>query len=266
MFKITRINVWLYGILNNYIFKYYDLLLNPIVRNQLKKPTEIPIIIINFNQLFYLKKLIDFLLDKNFENIVIIDNNSSYPPLLEYYDLIKTKVTVEIMPQNYGHMVFFENKDLKEKYGRGFYVVTDADILPNNNLPEDFMKHMISHLIKNWSIVTKTGFSLVIDDIPDENVLKEKVLTWESEFWKHKVKENVFEASIDTTFAIYKPNYPTRYDNIHFFIAHRFAGNYIARHGGWYIDQQNLTTEQEYYACTASASSSWLQNEKNIIN
>lgn len=44
------------------------------------------IIINNRNRLEYLEMLINSLEKKRYFNIFIIDNNSPYPPLLEFYD------------------------------------------------------------------------------------------------------------------------------------------------------------------------------------
>lgn len=264
MGAFTKINIWLFDILNNFIYKYYDLYLNRHVQKQIKNFCEIPVIIINYNQLFYLRKLIVFLEERNFKNIIIVDNNSSYQPLLDYYEEIKTRITIEVMSENFGHLVYFENSELQRKYGKGFYIVTDADIVPNPSLPADFLECLFSHLKENWKNITKTGFALKIDDIPDQNVYKNKVLNWEAKFWQDKVAENIYSAPIDTTFALYKPSYPRRYNNIHFFLGHRFGGAFTAKHGGWYINQSKLTDEQDYYAKTASSASSWLQEDKNI--
>lgn len=265
MKKFKKIKGWLYYKIKNLTQKIYDLYFNPIVRTQLKDSKEVPIIIINFNQLFYLKQLVDFLIHRGFKNIVIVDNNSSYPPLLEYYKEIESIVKIESMDHNYGHMVFFENKELLNKYAKGFYVVTDADIVPNQNLPDNFLKKLISHLIKNWNIITKVGFALSIDDIPDVNTQKEKILKWEKEFWRKKIDENIYDAFIDTTFALYKPGYPVRYDDNMFYKAHRLAGDYTAKHGGWYINQNELNKEQEFYINSASKSSSWLNKNHDKI-
>jgi len=93
---------------------------SPLLKEQFRDPQSIPVIIINYNQLNDLKKLLAFLFSRRFRNIVIIDNHSDYLPLLEYYREIEGRVTVERMPENYGHMVFFENRELQEKYGKGF--------------------------------------------------------------------------------------------------------------------------------------------------
>lgn len=264
MLKLTNVNIWLYDILNNFVYKTYDLYFNRIVQKQLRDLKNIPVVIINFNQFFYLKKLINFLLDRNFTNIVIIDNKSTYSPLLRYYEEIESKVKVELMKENYGHLVFFENKELQKKYGKGFYIISDADVVPNENVPEDFLEQFFLHLRKHWRTITKVGFALRIDDIPEQNQLKKKILDWEEKFWKNKVEENIYDAPLDTTFALYKPGYPQKYNQIQCFSAHRFAGDFTGKHGGWYIDQNNLTEEQYFYINSASTSSSWLQDEKNV--
>lgn len=246
-------------IINHIYFIYYLLLIktNKLLINQRNNPLSIPIIIINFNQLFYLKQLINFLINRGFENIVIIDNKSTYPPLLEYYKTMKSKVKIEYMIDNYGHKVFFENKDLHKRYGRGYYVLTDADIVPNNNLPIDFMYKLLEYLDKYFKRVTKVGFALEINDLPSSYLLKEKVIKWEKRFWNNPIEENLYLNWIDTTFALYKPNYPIFFKNINYLDGIRVGGNFISKHGGWYIDNQNLSKEQKYYFDTVNSSSSW---------
>lgn len=236
---------------------------NPLIRSQMKNPKSIPIVIINFNQLFYLKKLVDFLVTRNFINIVIVDNLSTYPPLLEYYKNLPPTVILERMKENYGHLVFFENTELQEKYGKGFYVVTDADIVPNENLPEDFIGELINLLKKNFCSINKVGFALDLKSIPDYYQKKQNVLQWEKVFWQNRVQaqDKAFHAFIDTTFALYKPSYPSMNSEVEFFYAIRLAGDYTALHGGWYIDYKNLTDEQKYYQQTAGNSSSWNLNQ-----
>jgi len=56
-------------------FSFYNPIFNTIIKEQNEDFKKIPIIIINFNQLEYLSKLIAFLIKYNYRNIVIIDNN-----------------------------------------------------------------------------------------------------------------------------------------------------------------------------------------------
>ncbi len=246
----------------------YILAFDKRVRAQRKSPLTIPVIIINFNQLANLKELVSFLLARKFENIVIIDNNSTYPPLLDYYESIKGTVTVEIMPKNYGHMVFFEDKRLQEKYGRGYYIVTDPDILPHPELPFDFMEIMLKKMDKYHFGIQKVGFALEIDTIPDHFPLKEKVLNWERQYWTNELEKDVFHADIDTTFALYKPKYPSKFNTKtrRFYEAIRLGGNFTSKHMGWYLNPKDLSDEQRYYMQTSSESASWKFDEDGNLD
>ncbi|MDR3058175.1 MAG: glycosyltransferase [Prevotella sp.] len=235
-------------------------LINKTVRNQKKDPLTIPVIIINYNRLSDLKTLINFLLERKHKNIVIVDNASTYPPLLEYYNEMEKIVTIERMEDNYGHLVFWKNENLYNKYAKGYHIITDADIIPNKNLPKDYIKQLIDILDKNRD-VTKVGFALKIDDIPDYFQQKLKVLDWEKKHWENPMGNDLYRNELDTTFAIYPPHYT--YDLLNFYFAIRVAGDFIAQHNGWYIDNQNLTEEEEYYFKTASDSNSWKIDIKN---
>lgn len=262
MFSIL---LWLIRRLKNFQAEfhiYYFRLFTRIGLSQLIDYKSIPIIIISFNQLFYLKKLIDFLKKNNYLNIVIIDNNSTYKPLLDYFETIESTVTLHRLNENLGHLVFWKNKMLFEMYSKGYYVVTDADIVPVSECPVDFVLHFKKTLNKNFHL-TKVGFSLKIDDIPETNPNKQKVMDWEGQFWLNKNKEGNYIASIDTTFALYKPNYV--FNEFDFYNAFRTESPYQASHGGWYLDFENLTEEQAYYFATCNDSSSWRISEKGIV-
>ena len=47
--------------------------------------SSIPIIINNYNRYSAFIKLVDWLSSAGFVNIIVLDNQSTYPPLLEYY-------------------------------------------------------------------------------------------------------------------------------------------------------------------------------------
>jgi GT2 family glycosyltransferase len=235
-------------------FNFYNPIFNLTVKQQNKDFKKIPIIIINYNQLEYLQKLIDFLVTNDYSNIVIIDNNSTYKPLLKYYETINDFVKVIKMKTNQGHRVFWKNKALYSLYGKGYYVITDSDIEPDRNCPSDFILQFKKVLDQNNKVI-KVGFSLKIDDIPDTNKHKEKIVNWEQQFWEQQDEKGNHISVIDTTFALYRPINQFKID--FFYNAIRTKYPYIARHGGWYIDYENLTEEQNYYMKTANESSSW---------
>lgn len=243
----------------NWIIK----LTNKTVRSQLKDPLSIPIIIISYNRLSDLEKLVSFLIERKHKNIVIIDNNSTYPPLLEYYETIKDRITIERMDKNMGHLVFWLNQELFDKYSAGYYIVTDSDIIPNNALPDDYISQMINILDKNKNI-TKVGLALRIDDIPDYFGEKQKVIDWEKQFWQKQVEENLYEAHTDTTFALYAPRYKYLYET--FYSAIRIGGNFTSKHGGWYVDSNNQTEEELFYYQSSNESNSWKLNKNGNLD
>lgn len=245
------------------LLKYRRLVkLQTLIKEQRVNPLSIPVIIINFNQLFYLRQLVNFLIKRNFSNILIVDNNSDFQPLLEYYEEMKDIITVEYMDQNYGHMVFFTQKWLQEKYGRGYFFLTDADIVPNPELPENFARKMLEYLDQYFMRITKVGFALKISDIPEFYPPKRKVLKWEKQFWKMEVEPNVYKASTDTTFALYKPQYPKNFNDVKFLRSIRLAGKFTAKHGGWYVDPNKYSEENLHYIKSVSMSSTWKLDAK----
>ncbi|WP_088162999.1 glycosyltransferase family A protein [Sphingobacterium sp. G1-14] len=249
--------------LSHFLLYKYLIFFNTEVKKQRKNSKSIPILIINYNQLENLKYLVSFLLKRGFKNIIIIDNKSTYAPLLEYYNEIRGTVTVEMMSDNLGHMVFFENKQLQEKYGQGYYCITDADIRPNDNLPDNFLDTLIRTLDRYQFSVLKTGFALDLESIPEYYPFREKVIKWEQQFWEHQLDTNIYKAGIDTTFALYKPKYPINFKvkPIRFYEGIRIAGDFTSKHMGWYLNPKNLTEEQLFYMRTSSSSSSWKFDE-----
>ncbi|WP_417939631.1 glycosyltransferase family 2 protein [Flavobacterium sp. RS13.1] len=209
-----------------------------------------------------MKKLIEFLTKHDYTNIVIIDNHSTFPPLLNYFNEIEKNVTIHKLDKNFGHLVFWKQRELFDKYSKGYHVVTDPDINPIEECPGDFLKVFKKKLDQNYNF-TKVGFSLKIDDIPETNINKFKIINWESKFYQKKDKTNNFIADIDTTFALYRPKY--EYNNKSFYKAIRMRYPYTARHGGWYLDNNNLTKEQRFYFESCNDSSSWRINENGEI-
>jgi hypothetical protein len=214
---------------------------------------EIPVIINNFNRLTYLRNLIVWLEKAGMNNIYIIDNLSTYPPLLEFYQ--KTKYTVFRLDKNLGHDALWKTH-LQMLFCKNYYIYTDPDILPLNECPVDFINHFYKILEDNPHY-DKVGFGLKIDDLPDFYEHKFKVIEWESQYWTNKIGVNLYHANIDTTFALYRPNtYDQRWDK-----AIRTDFPYLARHLPWYLDKNNLNEEESYYRNNASGVSSWNESK-----
>jgi hypothetical protein len=213
---------------------------------------EIPVVINNFNRLSSLRQLTKFLEDCGFKNIIILDNNSTYPPLLEYYERSNNKVIR--CGHNYGHLALWKS-GLYDQIKWNYFVYTDSDVLPIDECPKNFIEHFKSILDKEWRL-DKVGFGIKIDDLPDSFSLKNEVVEYESNYWKKEVMPNVYEAPIDTTFALYKPLTNLKSGHSHTLKSFRIGSPYLIRHLPWYVDSECLSDEEKYYMQTSNKSSS----------
>lgn len=214
-------------------------------------PCETPIIINNFNRLTFLRELIERLEKCGYKNIYIIDNASTYPPLLDYYDKLKYKIYR--LEDNVGFLSFWKTEIYKQ-FKNQYFVYTDSDVVPSDECPDDFLSYFY-FLMKKYPRASKVGFSLKIDDLPDTFSNKAKVLDWESKFWDNELEPGIYKAAIDTTFALYRPNVKGGAFFHDFMI--RTAGKYSAKHLPWYNDDSNPTEEEKYYIANAKTSTHW---------
>jgi hypothetical protein len=212
----------------------------------------IPIIINSFNRLNSLLKLVAFLEKSGLKNIVILDNNSTYPPLLLYFDQCPYQVVR--LKSNHGHLALWTS-GLYRKYRWNYFAYTDPDVVPLEECPADFLSHFRSVLLHDKK-VDKVGFGIKIDDIPDSFDLKARVIRHEQRHWEKEVLPNIFEAPIDTTFALYRPLSKLKSGNSFTLRARRCGFPYLVRHLPWYVDSRRLSEEDRYYAQTSNESSS----------
>jgi len=201
---------------------------------------EIPVLIICRDLLSTLESIVGWLEKYNLTNIILLDNDSSYPPLMEYY--AKTKYQVVPLGRNIGTQSPWISQAIPLLTYETYYILTDPDILPVDECPDDFLDYFFQ-LHTKYPSYLKVGFALKIDDLPKQYLLREQVATWEKQFWKIELEKDVYDAGIDTTFALYKPNTYTYFINP----AIRTAGKYTARHLPWYADSNHPTQEDIYY-------------------
>jgi hypothetical protein len=141
--------------------------------------------------------------------------------------------------------------EIKDNY----YVYTDPDILPIEECPKDFIEYFYS-IMKKDLFLTKVGFSLKIDDLPDHYTKKKKVIEWEMQFWKNKRGDKNFNAHIDTTFALHRPMVKSSF--LSPYSRHcRTNYPYQARHLPWYEDSNNLPEDLIYYYQTREIGGNW---------
>ena len=217
----------------------------------------VPIVINNFNRVNTLITLIHGLEIRGYNNIYIIDNNSTYPPLLEYYK--DCSYPIYMLNKNIGHLAIWETGFYKQ-FTDSYFAYTDSDLEIHPDCPDDFMEKFIL-LLKKYPKALKVGFSICIDDLPDCYINKEQVQKWESQFWKKEIEPNIFKAPIDTTFAVYKPYFKGEIiDTQHLYLRTGFP--YSVKHLPWYIDNNNLSEEEKYYIAHLKTSTHWSEQNK----
>lgn len=226
-----------------------------------KRPKEYPIIINNFNRLQYLQKQIDWLLSCGLKNIHIIDNASTYAPLLEYYK--KIPATVYMLDKNIGHNALWRTH-LYQRFGKYYHVYTDPDLLPSEHTPNNFMNHF-KELLDKYPEIQKVGFGLITDDLPDHYPKKEEVIIWEKQFATNEIEPGVYRSKIDTTFALYRPGaFMQCWEH-----TLRTSAPYVLRHMPWYENPNDMDEETDFYKSKISEVSSWysaLQDQNKSYN
>lgn len=241
-------------------------LLNKIEPDYSKLPKDsMPILINNFNRLDLLEKQIDWLLSlEDKVSIIIVDNLSTYPPLLDFYKKIKHPL-VQVVYLNFNSWrkgaEYLGEKKLKdfEKY-----IITDSDLLPYPDTPKNLVSH-ISNLMDKYPEYNHIGTSLEINDIPDKNPMKEKVIRFESDYWTPKTKElnnEVYVAKIDSTFAMYRRSSKV----LKTYPALRTKRPYTLKHIDWYLAPSDFSEEYIYYLKSCKSFATWATQLKKDIS
>lgn len=204
-------------------------------------------LIINFNRLLLPVGLAEWVAKRGIEP-VFIDNNSTYPPLLEYYQSCRFRVLRLV--SNYGHTVLWQYPvldvlDIKERF-----IYTDPD-LDLTGVPDDFLEVMNEGL-NRYPNYSKCGLSLEINDLPDTEEGNFIRTVPEAPYWNRPLDDMYFHADTDTTFALYQyPIGPYGHSAI------RTNRPYTAKHIPWYYTKiEDLPEDEQYYYRTANNSSS----------
>jgi glycosyltransferase involved in cell wall biosynthesis len=181
--------------------------------------------------------------------IVIIDNGSTYRPLLAWYKEIPHRV---VFLENLGHKAPWTSGVL-ETLETDYYVVTDPD-LDLSAVPADCLVRLRTILTK-YPLLGKIGLGLVTSDIPADSPYLQHVQSYEALLQKGEVlDEKIALAAVDTTFALYDKRNLREYK----ITGARTSAPYVARHLPWYV----VTPEGEFkhYLDHAAASSCSYKN------
>ena len=201
---------------------------------------DIPIFINNRNHLdIGFRDLVNWLIESGSRRIEVIDNDSTFPPLLDYYNHCPVKV--HKLKKNMGPQAFWDCGIDFNVWSH--YVVTDSDVVPGSECPKDLVKRMFEIFNKYESQgCTKVGPGIKLN-IPACYQRQREVISHETQFWQNEVEPGLYEAAIDTTFGLYS--------ELRFAIPgkkqYRLQPPYVIEHKPWYIDKDKRPLEDRYY-------------------
>src|SRR3990167_5635728 len=197
--------------------------------------------VIMYNRFTWAKNLCEFLSDNGCD-VILMDNGSTYPPLLKWYKTCGYKI--HQMTNTCYNRGLWES-GLIDSYGDKNYILTDPD-LDLSSVPSDFIEKLFIGLENNPDVM-KSGLSLRIDDLP-ENAYTKEVISWEKKWWeKPKDKNGFFMADLDTTLSLYDRERTSKFYKDGFFLAVRSPEPYVAKHLAWYNTPENITKEEQFY-------------------
>jgi hypothetical protein len=213
----------------------------------------IPIYIPTFNNPTYTSNFISQLERFNLNKITVVDNASTFPPMVKLLNEISNKYELIRLNKNRGPHLLIRDLNYYEKLPN-YFILSDPDIEISRNIPEDFINTLIE--VSEEFKIGKVGLALAI---PKEEELIEKfiymdgekrsLIEWEEQFWENEVGktsqgDSIFLTTLDTTFALYNKKYfnlEDRYKSL------RIGGRYTSKHLGSYAKTIVPQEENEYY-------------------
>jgi hypothetical protein len=206
--------------------------------------SQIPVFVIVRDRISGLQQLLAYLERAGMENISLLDNDSTYPPCLDY--LRQTPHRVLRLGQNLGHLALFEQGLCPP----GHFILSDPDLIPLG--PPDGVEHLWE-VSQRYPGKAKWGFGLSLEGASPRT----RGYAWEQELWapSRQLAPGIFDAPIDTTFALYPPATGREPRQRHS-PAIRTGPPYVMRHPDWeYRPGDWLSPEDEYYHRRALANS-----------
>ena len=211
---------------------------------------DVPIFINARDRVVCLERLVDWLVNAGYRRIYILDNDSTYEPLLQYYERLDKNDAVRVVrfDKNYGHTAIWDSGVLKALNVRTPYIYTDPDVLPVDDCPKDFVARLW-RVLEKYPYLTKAGPGLLYSDITFDEAEQKK--RWEAQWYECRPEDDVYFAAVDTTLALYRNIY-----HYHIDVAARTTGRIMMRHLPWYYRFDALPDDERYYIAHANGSSS----------
>lgn len=218
----------------------------------------IPILLLSRNNYYELRSTVDSLIKNTLYSyeLVIADNNSNDPAMIEYLEEVEFKGIKVIRNKSNLWILGLNNaiKWIENNIEHELIVVSDSDLLmPDIVDGECWLMRMVS-LMRKYPVLGKLGLSLSLENIKHRKDL-EHIYKGELSYYKTKLFNDVYLAPVDTTTAIYRKDIFID-DKFRFFPGHgsyikpyyhvgRVANFPAAYHIGWDNYGNNLTSPMD---------------------
>jgi glycosyltransferase involved in cell wall biosynthesis len=219
-----------------------------------------PVYVPTFNNPTYTRRMVKQLRRWRLTNIVIVDNASTYKPMIELLNHLESQFKVVRLAENNGAeaitAISYNLKTLPD-----VFVITDPDLEFNPDMPLSFLVDLYN--LTNHFRIGKAGLAL---DISDKDAMRQDkfligreslhIWEYESRHWNLCVGSlpngnPAYRAPIDTTFALYNKRHFSRET---FLEAIRVGGAFTCKHRPWYKDVPVPREELDFYGRTQKTS------------
>lgn len=206
-----------------------------------------PVFIVCRDRVTDLRKLVAWLELAGHHRIVLLDNDSEYPPMLDFLRECARTHTVMPLGENMGSRAIWKAGLVPRDE---FWAYSDPDVVPVGECPLDALDHLRGLLERHQSM-SKAALGIHLDDVPPDL----RSLGWERspERQGTLLEPGVWSSINDTTMAVYRPGVEFESQAL------RTGWPYACRHLPWYRENA-LTPEDRFYLARAKGGaffSSW---------
>jgi hypothetical protein len=202
--------------------------------------SSIPVVIIAYNNLTFVRSFVKQIL-RITNRIIIVDNCSTYPAILEYYEDIQkefsSNIEIRRKDRNYGHNVVLRHEIHTLP---AIFALSDPDLKLNDKMPDNCLDILLE--ISNTYKYHRVGLAL---DLSDRDLFIKRIhpatnktiYDGEIGYWSNRIhndKYELYNAPIDTTFCLINQHHPANGLS-----AIRVAGDFVCKHLPWYENYLN---------------------------
>lgn len=223
----------------------------------------IPVFINSFEQLTYLRDTVDWFLKNGFSNITVMDQSSTYPPLLAYFASPEFRDHVRLLRfKNIGPRRAVRRAAAMTGFDKPF-IFTDPDL----ELPAAPDPNFLTRLLRLGRLYNVVKVGLALDIYSDRVNAKQPigrftVFSYYRRFFRNPLETNVYQVGVDTTFFVYVPKNDPKQEHILSsqprIPALRVAGDgFLAQHRPWLHNNGMPPNEEDFYRSKASIASTF---------